>query len=290
MKVTVTSDLHVDFWVKANSPEYKQERLMHDLIGKLLPDDPSDIILIAGDIGHYNYQNALFLKILTEYFSEVYWTYGNHDLYLTSSKMLKEYGNSTNRLIEMIQLSNDIDNVKYLDGECVETHGIKIGGVATWYDNTYAKNVWDMDDDTIFRHWYTGMNDSRYIIIDGKELDYVDYAKIANAKVNNVLDCDLIFSHIAPDYSNLLDKYKEPFSTFYQFDGSEYLSKLNDDATWLFGHTHDKYDYYKDNVRLIANPLGYPPPGYFTLGLDISEHKFQTIEINEKSKLNWENN
>jgi len=279
-KVTITSDLHIDFWVKIGSPEYKQEKLMHELFDKLMPDESSDILIIAGDIGHYNQQNQLMYKVLRKYFKEIYWTYGNHDLYLVSKSMLKEFGDSRNRLTDMINLSHEIDGVRYLDGDVVTTHGINIGGVATWYDNTYANEKWNMDDTAIEALWYTGMNDSRNIFFDGTDcIDYLELAREANAKCEHVTYCDLVFSHIAPTYSNLLSKYNEPFSTFYHFDGREYLDTMLEGSKWIYGHTHDKYDYVESGVNLIANPLGYPPPGYFQLNPDISSHKFVTIDV-----------
>ena len=104
----VISDTHVDSWVGINHPEFTQELLLHKLIGKILPENPSDIIIIAGDIGHYNSQNMLFFSILKQYYKKILWVHGNHELYLISNKMKKQYEyNSFNRLNEFIKLSNE---------------------------------------------------------------------------------------------------------------------------------------------------------------------------------------
>ena len=66
------SDIHLDFHCREanpNSPRYlRQQSLFLDVI---LPDTPSDTLLIAGDIGHYNDQNIHFLKLLKDRYSNV---------------------------------------------------------------------------------------------------------------------------------------------------------------------------------------------------------------------------
>lgn len=64
MKVDVTSDLHVDFWIDVKKPATKQKKLITEWIAKLLPETPSDVIVIAGDIGHYNWQNKILFDVL----------------------------------------------------------------------------------------------------------------------------------------------------------------------------------------------------------------------------------
>jgi len=279
--ITITSDLHIDFWVKSTNSEEKQKKMMRTLFDKLMPDDASDILIIAGDIGHYNMQNKYMFEVLRESFAEVYWTYGNHDLYLVSNSLSKKYGHdSFARLDEMVALSDAIDGVHFLDGDSVETRGIKIGGVACWYDRTYAQREWNMSDAEIDHSWLMGMTDSQLIKSNGNTIDYADYAERVNQKVESLVDCDVIFSHIAPDYSNLLDEYKEPFTTFYHFDGTKYLDRMKQDSMWIFGHTHSRYFYQYDNkVTMIASPLGYTPPGYDSTHTDVSSRQFLTMDV-----------
>ncbi len=71
--------------------------------------------------------------------------------------------------------------------------------------------------------------------------------------------CDLIFSHVAPDWSNLKSHYVEdPTSSFFHFDGREIVKNCGG-KTWVFGHTHETYDYFTESgCHMLCNPLGYP--------------------------------
>ena len=51
-------------------------------------------------------------------------------------------------------------------------------------------------------------------------------------------------------------KYQNPSSTFFCFDGEEYLKNGNM-KYWIFGHNHDVIEYKEHNVACICNPLGY---------------------------------
>jgi len=99
VKIAITSDLHLDFWIEPKGTVLKQEKKMHSLIKKLMPVEEADAIIIAGDIGHYNNQNELFFRILTKFFKNVFWVFGNHDLYMVSKSNTKAFNdNSFNRL------------------------------------------------------------------------------------------------------------------------------------------------------------------------------------------------
>ena len=88
-KIDITSDLHLDFWIDPQNSQKKQEKMMRRLISCLLPDEPSNVLVIAGDTGHYNWQNVMFIKLLKETYNHICIVFGNHDLYLVSDKMKK---------------------------------------------------------------------------------------------------------------------------------------------------------------------------------------------------------
>jgi metallophosphoesterase superfamily enzyme len=95
----LTSDIHIDFWVDATNNAQKQKKNFRTLINKLLPSNPSDTLVIAGDLGHYNHQNKLFLITLREFYKNIILVHGNHDLYMISASIRKSFlYNSFNRL------------------------------------------------------------------------------------------------------------------------------------------------------------------------------------------------
>ena len=69
---------------------------------------------------------------------------------------------------------------------------------------------------------------------------------------------DVMITHVnqsaKKEYLNI--KYQNPSSTFFCFDGEEYLKNGNM-KYWIFGHNHDVIEYKEHNVTCICNPVGY---------------------------------
>lgn len=288
MKVDITSDLHIDMWVDVfrAKNDIKQRKNIKTLISNLLPDEPADVLVIAGDIGHYNTENVILFEVLRETYETVIWVHGNHDLYLISPSIEKKYRNdSFQRLSEMIQLTNQIDGVHYLNGDTIQVGGYIIGGCGSWYDNAYGSNVWEMDDQAFVDKWRSYLNDSNYIEVPytkTREIDSLIYSEKQKKLLSSIVDvCDLVVTHVAPDWTHLPTKYQTPESTFYCFDGRTLLKRMKPNAIWVFGHTHDKHSFqHPSGPVMFCNPLGYRD------GLDInsnglSKRKFITIDLDK---------
>ena len=69
MKVDILSDLHLDFYFKQH---FTTQNDIVSLFELILTDNNTrevgDILIIAGDIGHYNEQNIKVLKVLKKEF------------------------------------------------------------------------------------------------------------------------------------------------------------------------------------------------------------------------------
>lgn len=86
MKVSYISDLHLDFHVKYGSNEDKMFKKTREFIEKLIQSDVGDkeVIVIAGDLSHYNKQSIAALEVFNEHYELVLFVPGNHDYYLVS--------------------------------------------------------------------------------------------------------------------------------------------------------------------------------------------------------------
>ena len=265
-KIDITSDLHLDFWIDPQNNQKKQEKMMRRLISCLLPDEPSNVLVIAGDTGHYNWQNVMFIKLLKETYNHICIVFGNHDLYLVSDKMKKKFGgNSYNRLKDFIEQLDKIEGVHYLEGDMVEVDGLTIGGHGMWYDAGYAINEWRYSERRVKDLWQVYMNDSNLIRVPNEDgqLDYLDFiaeSKKAKETLYDIFDLsDVILTHINPDWSHVPPHYNTPGTTFYHFDGRDILGRGGVGKTWVFGHTHDSIlDMHRQGCVFATSPLGYP--------------------------------
>ncbi|WP_407921050.1 metallophosphoesterase family protein [Brevibacillus brevis] len=248
------SDVHLDFWVKVENPLHKMVPQIKNFIKGILPDVHHKTLVIAGDLGHYNWQNKILIEELKQIYEHILIVPGNHDYYLVSANQEKQYrGKSLNRVIEMKETCSLLTNVHYLDGDMVEIDGITYGGVGMWYDFSYGMKVLGYLEEALYSKWWDIMNDSRLIkgLLD-KSFTFADEEK---KKLDAIIESsNVIITHVGGDWSKV---DRDLVNSFYFFDGSPYFSKL-EGKIWCFGHTHQRYDYEAYGCRFVNAALGYP--------------------------------
>jgi len=256
MKIDIISDIHLDFYARFN--KIKTEAFVEKLINSKRDKD-FEVLVIAGDIGHYNDDNLYQIELLSKHYEQVFITWGNHDLYMLSSPHREKYNyNSFNRLDEFKNMIKSLKNVVFLDGQKVEYKGKIFWGSGLWY------NVISL------RHWSDYMNDAKYIY-DRKEgykivlpydffpikynFDTTKLYKREYEKIKSLDYADVIVTHIPPikifDNSDLGDNY------FYVDYGEEIIENIKP-KVWIFGHIHTKTYKTLKGCEIVANPLGYP--------------------------------
>lgn len=279
--VDFISDIHADFWIKElnpQSPKFKKQ-LEHFITEVLVPKG-SEILILAGDQGHYYQQDIEVLKALKEYYKHICIVPGNHDLYLLSkSSQDKYFKNSRNRVREMKAFCQTIEGLHYLDGEVVNCDGIDIGGVGMWFDYSFARDRLELSDSTIRAAWEKDMNDSRYIF--GGSDNYIvptayggsfkvssfndrDYLMMNLRKLKQIKSCDIMVSHYSPKVrEDFPEKWNNVFATFYHFDGKSEIDRIKP-KFWVHGHIHAQVDEMYNDTRILCNPLGYPKENSYT--------------------------
>jgi predicted phosphodiesterase len=260
-RIAYISDVHLDMWVK-DIPSLIED-FAERLIGEL---KDIDYIIVAGDIGHIATDNVLFLRALQKYAKHaVLCTTGNHDYYLTSREDLLYYKNSDHK-VEDFEEACEFHDIKCLNpGIYVDYEtNLRFLGFNGWYDGSYkgidekrAQALWN-GEITRYR-----MNDSVLIYPNEKFNDR--YKKDKDA-VNHILGIhgdnfiDVVFSHVNPSNKpehQAQEYVDDEFTTFYNFDGSALLEKINP-KIWVYGHTHSGQNYQIGSTRVLCNPLGYP--------------------------------
>jgi DNA repair exonuclease SbcCD nuclease subunit len=261
--VSNLSDLHIDFHLHQKDPNRIRPENIDVIFGRFLNKDPKvEVLIVPGDLGHYNKQSLKVLSLIAEVFNykRVFCTLGNHDLYARTAKQSRERR-------EYLENYKDPKGVVHiLNGDVVTYKGIRYGGFPGWYDGTYLKSIGS--ERNLKSLWEMTMNDANYC-----HVDLVEKFLHEKEKAFSIYDkCDVIITHINP--SNLIEHQLPEYrfdvtSAFYNWDGLKFLESTT--AKYVFyGHSHGRFSYTYKGVNCILNSLGYPgePSRPLTLELE----------------------
>lgn len=287
MKFGIMGDTHFDFYFSAFSNSIS-EKLFHLKIGHYLENAGIDVLLIPGDIGHYNNQNLQGLRLLRQHVKRVVVTFGNHDYYLVSKSIASKYqykesnrvGGSRARVEEMKTMINAENGIDFVDGNIVEIGGIRIGGATGWYDGSLI--IDKTNHEGINWDWRFMSNDANLIYPTGDNgAKFDDLFHEHKHRLDAVYQqCDIMMSHMSPlsEWRQFVEMYgytfdpnqvaRDPhpaskdYRAFYCFDGSEYLER-GSMKHWVFGHTHRNFNRTYEradgkNIEIHCNSMGYP--------------------------------
>ncbi|MEK4231304.1 metallophosphoesterase family protein [Solibacillus sp. FSL H8-0538] len=240
MNIDYISDLHLDFYVKREGSQEKFEQKTFRFLEGLLPIELGDVLVIAGDISHFNAQSGLTLKYFSSRYKHVLFVLGNHDYYLTSTKQERKYHqNSHERALELLQMIERLPNVTLLQKfEKVTVEGITFAGATNWYS---------LEDFADLQYFRTVSNDS--VMIQGMELAH-EHTEEQN-HYRTLDEVDVCITHVPP---LLINSHKRYSTT------SCYLNELKviKAPHYIFGHCHEQNIYQKADIHFYINALGYP--------------------------------
>lgn len=289
MKIDYISDVHLDFWVKEKNPlndKIQKQIETFCFMTNIKKETAGDVLIIAGDLGHYYAQDTTFLIYLKEIYKHIILVNGNHDMYLVSKGQQEKYlYNSMNRILEMKRFCNEND-IHYLDGNVVVIDGYKFAGCGMSWDDSYFQKIkgYKPSRNELTELFNNTMNDPK-LIYGGSDniriptayggsyfkssFNPFDFFEKENSKLKNINDFDDIdvmvshYSPIAPPTMKM--KYAmDPISTFYYFDGKSDVERISP-KYWIFGHTHDKYNFEYKQTTFLCNPIGYPGENNYTV-------------------------
>jgi len=255
MKISVLSDLHLDFYVNPNKLKI-QGQLKMELDDYLDDSEDVEVLIIAGDLTHYNHQIKL-IELMAEMYNyqRVFCVLGNHDFYLVSQSQRNKYKSSINRERAWYDYSDPKGIVHILNGDIIEYRGVSFGGCASFYDGVYTRS--SMYGETALQKWNRCMNDSSLIKGMG---DLYDISEVQNNKIPKILKADIVITHVCPVASSMAfqDQYKSADTNgFYCFDGAHFVEETNA-KYWVYGHSHGHHEFEIYDTKLIMNAMGYP--------------------------------
>lgn len=250
LKVACINDLHLDHWVPYNPSCEKYEKLVRKFVkGLVLTTEgvPSEsLLIIAGDLSHYNRVSAWVIDELAKHFEHVVFVTGNHDYYLVSGEQRKKYKkDSWVRKEELYEMTIDIPNVTMLGvyRNWFTYKGFKIGGATMTSLPTSEEGI----------SFYNGfMNDKRYILNPVGDLhgqDMIRYNELSKVGL------DIFISHYPLITTYTHRKYINDGSIeSYKCIVGGMIAPYN-----FFGHVHESEQMYEAvGTKHYTNALGYP--------------------------------
>lgn len=213
---------------------------------------PSDVLILAGDIGSYGCKSKLleFLKYVSSIATHVLYVLGNHEYYGSAIDVCKD------KISSLID-DNDIDNIHLLE---LDTFTLMVGkSFVTFFGCT----LWtDIDNHTFIQY---NMND--YVKIRGPNYTRLTTQYVSSVHKVSVMWLDkaltesrahikIVVTHHMPYLvSNSGDL--DPYTSAYRSDLSELMGRHRI-PLWIYGHTHEASDVIVSGTRCVSNPLGYP--------------------------------
>jgi predicted phosphodiesterase len=259
MKIDVLSDTHFDFYF--HHQKYTKNEVKEFFEKAIDLNNIGDVLVIAGDIGHYNEQNINILKQLKQIYKNIICVLGNHDYYLVGKENKSQFKDSFERANNMRELINAQDGMYCLNGDIIEIDGVKFGGCDSWYNDGYFGRQYPTESfpkRSTNQQWKNCMNDAEYIV---GVTNFDDIFEIERPKIEKVYkECDVMITHINPSAKDehISVRYQNSSSNvFFCFEGEKYL-KNGSMKYWVFGHTHEEVNYIEHDVQCICHPLGYP--------------------------------
>lgn len=251
MNISYINDLHIDHWVKWNPSQEKYkvrvQKFVQDLIDRSNIEN-KEVMIIAGDISHFNLINKWVLEVFNEQFEKTLVVSGNHDYYLISKNQKKKYENSSiYRAKEMAEIVEDLDNIVYF-------HSVYGTGALSYKGKVFAgitmTSLPETDEEKSF--YQNIMNDSKYITSSPEVYNTCDLTVYNYLKELNI---DVFISHypLVRTYSH--NKHLN--------DGSlgSYLCRVDEMVAPInfFGHVHEEDQLYEVvGTKHYTNALGYP--------------------------------
>ncbi|UYB48783.1 metallophosphoesterase [Lysinibacillus capsici] len=240
MKIDYISDLHLDFHIKYNGNYEKWENKTQLFLEKLSPDTKGEVLVIAGDLSHYNIQSKWCLEYFSKQYEHVFFVLGNHDYYLVSNGQRDKYKkNSKAREYELQSLIFHLTNVTMLyNFKPFIYKGLKFSGSTSWYPLT---------EFNVVNFFNTASNDSR--LIYGMNIGNENYHE--GLAYENMEEVDVLITHVPSILINSHHKYGN--SSCYLNELKQIKAKHN-----IFGHCHEQSVYDKAGIKFYINALSYP--------------------------------
>lgn len=254
------SDLHIDFYAPLTRTVPLLRRCFEDFFERHFL--PADACCIAGDIANNYFTYVEFLKFIAEKYSQVYICLGNHDVITEREGVFgvdRDFPTSESKIAFYLEEAAKIPNLHLLEN----SHIGNVAGCLGMCDFSYKHSP----DATVEN--YKFLWKARWF--DGRHWNYMDNDTAALWDYYRGVMLELtaarpkvMMSHFLPMEFGMAEMYlANPNSTYFFFQGDEFLRNLDEGSIWQAGHTHSAIkrvvrDSLGKSHLLLCNPVGYP--------------------------------
>ena len=234
MRLLAISDLHTDF---------AENRRLVEQVARA--DYKNDALIVAGDIADQLEIIKRTLGQLREKFKSVFFTPGNHELWVRGSEW-----NSIEKLFKIQALCEDLD---------VQWQPAKVGGIwvvplFSWYDPAF-----DIEEPDEELHGWADFHLCRWPREMGEKFEY--FFKLNEPNIRAYDGPVVSFSHFLPRIELLPPRDTLRFKSLPNVAGCGLIEnqiRLLNSVAHVFGHSHINLDLVIDGVRYVQNALSYP--------------------------------
>jgi predicted MPP superfamily phosphohydrolase len=207
------------------------------------------VVVLTGDIAGGTHALP-FIKHLISLGYIVIYVLGNHEF----------YGHNVDDLIkEWREISKDIENFHFLEGESVVIDDVEFFGTCLWtsmgtsskedFVDFYLKlKIKKSDDFTLIKNWSVDKMKDRF---------YDAWSNLQKMIENSTANKKVVLMHYLPSYQSIHECYiNSPQNPMFATELSNYFAYSDVDAIF-HGHTHTSCRYMMNNCLVTCNPYGY---------------------------------
>lgn len=238
-KFQVMSDVHQEF---SKVPLIKKE----DIVG--------EVLLLAGDITC----GPARLEYLRDLEIPIYYIPGNHEYYRASFPGALDY---YKHYFEMVRAHN----IRMFDRETHIHNNVRIIGATLWTDFLAPMSSLVKDEAIIWEDqaFYCSKGMADFSVIFGFSVQLaleehkksLDYLKLMLGRKHD--GPTIVMTHHAPSFKSSHPKYDSSYIKGGFCSNIDYVVEEYQPNIWIHGHTHESFDYFIGETRIVCNPRGY---------------------------------
>ncbi len=249
MNIDIVSDLHIDHWSNDIPCKYPYGVKKHFPLNVIKSD--SDYLIVAGDISDDINLSVDYLNYISKYYKKILFVDGNHE-HVNNYPNLYDYDTITNLL--------NNDKIVFLSKNPYVINKKVFIGCCGWWDYCNEDQEIIKNDLKYFNKWIKDFKEKEslefiYNVINRSREEYnILIENLEKYTNNDAIEEIIIVTHTIPDL-----KYSDVGSEGSQFNSKfKNVCKYKKVTNWIFGHTHQKFDEFFNNVKITCNPRGRP--------------------------------